>query len=162
MSDATDPPISLPVVFLFPLSVAPSAPHQDPQRVIQPPLALQVHTSLTKPKEQMMRPTQTQPSSTQRGDKTTPRKRKSTSSRAALVPVRCPTVDGYYWPYLNATKTVILEVATSLCLFFFKEKKANVWRAVRPGRSGICCVKIFLVKYTLLFDTSVRLGFLFL
>lgn len=117
------PPISLLLVFLFPLSVAPSAPHQDPQRVIQPPLPLQVHTSLTKPKEQMMRPTQTQPSSTQRGDKTTPRKRKSTSSRAALVPVRCPTVDGYYWPYLNATKTVILEVATSLCLFFLRKKK---------------------------------------
>lgn len=82
------------------------------------PLPFQVHTSLTKPKEQMMRPTQTQPSSMQKGDKTTPKKRKSTSSRAALVSVRCPTVDGYYWPYLNAKETVILEVATSLCLFF--------------------------------------------
>lgn len=108
-----------------------------------------------------MQPTQTQPSSMQKGDKTTPKKRKSTSSRAALVSVRCPTVDGYYWPYLNAKETVILEVATSLCLFF-KEKKATGWRVVRLGGSGICCVKIFLVKYTLLFDTSVCLGFLFL
>lgn len=70
-------------------------------------------------------------------------------------------MDSYYWPYLNATETVILEVATSLCLFFLRKKK-QMWKAVRPGRSGICCVKIFLVKYTLLFDTSVRLGFLFL
>lgn len=32
---------------------------------------------------------------------------------------------------------------------------------MRLGGSGICCVKIFFVKYTLLFDTSVRLGFVF-
>lgn len=34
-------------------------------------------------------------------------------------------MDGYY---LNAQETVILEVATSLCLFFMKKKKANGWR----------------------------------
>lgn len=136
-----------------------------------PLLPSQVHTSPTKPKEQMMRPTQTQPSSTQREDRTTPRRRKSTSSRAALVSMRCPTVDGYYWPYLNATETVMWEVATSLCLFFcffLEKKKASGKRkrrrrsCARLGGSGICCVKIFLVKYTLLFDTSVCLGFLFL
>lgn len=72
-------------------------------------------------------------------------------------------MDGYYWPYLNATETVILELQPA-CVFFFKgkKKKANGWRVMRPGGSGICCVKIFLVKYTLLFDTSVCLGFLFL
>lgn len=80
------------------------------------PLPLQVHISLTKPKERTMQPTQTQLSSMQKEDKTTPKKRKSTSSRTALVSMRCPTVDGY-WPYLNAKETVILEVATSLCLF---------------------------------------------
>lgn len=44
----------------------------------------------------------------------------------------------------------------------FLKRNANGWRAVRLGGSGICCVKIFFVKYTLLFDTSVRLGFVFL
>lgn len=80
------------------------------------PLPLQVHISLMKPKERTMQPTQTQLSSMQKEDKTTPKKRKSTSSRTALVSMRCPTVDGY-WPYLNDKETVILEVATSLCLF---------------------------------------------
>lgn len=86
------------------------------------PLRFQVHTSLMKPKEQTMQPTQTQLSSMQKEDKTTLKKRKSTSSRAALVSMRCPTVDGY-WPYLNAKETVILEVATSLCLFFKEKRK---------------------------------------
>lgn len=113
--------------------------------VTQAPLPLQARTSPTKPKALTTRPTRTQPSSTPRAGRTTRRRRRNTSSRAALVPMRCPTVDGYCWPYLNATETVILELQPA-CVFFFKEKQKRWVEMVRPGGSGVRCVKIFLVS----------------
>lgn len=102
----------------------------------------------------------------QKEDKTTLKKRKSTSSRAALVSMRCPTVDGY-WPYLNAKETVILEVATSLCLFF-KEKRKWV-ESCETGRVRDLLCKNILRKvhsavwhlnlFGFYFFGQVRLGF---
>lgn len=93
----------------------------------------------------------------QKEDRTTPKKRKSTSSRAAF-----PFNEVSRWPYLDDKETVTLELERHSCDFFM-----NGWKGARPGRLGICCIKkkMFFEKYTLLIDTSffcVFLNFYFL
>lgn len=68
----------------------------------------------------------------QKEDRTTPKKRKSTSSRAAF-----PFNEVSRWPYLDDKETVTLELERHSCDFFFM----NGWKGARPGRLGICCIK---------------------
>lgn len=89
----------------------------------------------------------------QKEDRTTRKKRKSTSSRAAFCFHEVSN-----WPYLADKETVLLELARETRVFFYE------WvERCETGKAWdlLCINKMFFEKYALLFDTSFWFFFFF-